>query len=935
MADTNIPDPSQVAFYVDPSGQTVTVPKDQAGEAQAAGYSPATSEQIQAFQKQVQYGSGVLNPVKAGAAAAARTATFGLSDQALTKSGAVDPETLQGLEDANPVASTIGTGIGAVAPALVGDEAGVASALNPIKAVSRLGKAAEGVVSGVLPAGESLASKIVSSAASKAVGSAIEGAAYGAGDVVSEQALGDPSLTAQSAIAHVGLAGVLGGGLGGLMGVGEEVVPEIVSKAKDSIANAFTKGSEAALDIAKGLDKETPALTADILLEHRATINNLEESIPGIRDTVAKLDPDMAQLVADNPDKIQAMYEQFPKQTQAMLGSGKETAEYLLNNYQQIWTDPAARSKAATEMTEGMQDVLDHMRKLQREVNGKIAPQEVEKLLEHADPEPVMRAYNDIFERVNDAVARSKDEPELFDQAYTRHLEKLSEGMVRDADVSTSPVEAFNRMQTLRQSLDELAGYGKMDMGLSERQSINEIRDLRGMVKKTMTDPEVFGELAARKAAWDTAQADFATLTKKGGEFQKRFMEKVNGKGGPRYVLRAPKIGSWLNQMADQRGEVASEVWGRTMQAAKQIVDEAETSFRNAPVGDFDRGAYDSLLNKTRGATEDASQHARATHVANQLDPKIAWGSNAVVKGGDGLALGALAANHFVPGAGAVIGTIKGVAKIGQVAKSVPRTVAVLSHLERFGKSAAAKIDTGVKALMNASEKSFYVGRGEVAAGLAREFGRNDPKTMQARLNKLADMTSNPEAITAALNRTTDGLHEHAPNTAEALSVSTARALSYLQSKAPKMQAKGLKPFKVVPSKADVAKFGRTWHAVHNPSSILKMAQAGVLTPDAVEAVRTCYPEYYGQIQKTVFNQIVAHPNKVIPFRQKQQLGMLLGAPMDSSRASLPANQQAYASAPKAQQAPQGPKATLGGLKSLSVADRALTPMQSTTQRES
>src|SRR5574340_1121147 len=102
MADA--PAPQQIPVF-NPDGEFGYLPEWTAA-AKIQGYRLATPEEVGEAQLQAQYGD-LPGQLTAGLAAGARAATLGLSDQALTKTGLVAPETLKGLEEANPVASGV------------------------------------------------------------------------------------------------------------------------------------------------------------------------------------------------------------------------------------------------------------------------------------------------------------------------------------------------------------------------------------------------------------------------------------------------------------------------------------------------------------------------------------------------------------------------------------------------------------------------------------------------------------------------------------------------------------------------------------------------------------------------------------------------------------------------------------------------------------
>src|SRR5580698_3784695 len=92
----------QTTNVLNPDGALVSLPNEQIPDAISAGYKLPTQAHIEEHNNQQQYGEGTENELKAGAAAAARMGTFGLSDEALVRSGLVNPYTLEQLRERNP-----------------------------------------------------------------------------------------------------------------------------------------------------------------------------------------------------------------------------------------------------------------------------------------------------------------------------------------------------------------------------------------------------------------------------------------------------------------------------------------------------------------------------------------------------------------------------------------------------------------------------------------------------------------------------------------------------------------------------------------------------------------------------------------------------------------------------------------------------------------
>jgi hypothetical protein len=156
----------------------------------------AAQAEIQAIRKEA-----ADMPVTAAGLGALRGATLGLSDVAIRAGlGQETAEFAREVRDVSPTASIAGE--------IAGGVAGLAAPIAPVAAATAAGAKAASVIgrgaqqlTAVQKMGRAL------------VGGTVEGAAIGAGQTVSEMALADPELTAQKAVANVGLGALFGGGL--------------------------------------------------------------------------------------------------------------------------------------------------------------------------------------------------------------------------------------------------------------------------------------------------------------------------------------------------------------------------------------------------------------------------------------------------------------------------------------------------------------------------------------------------------------------------------------------------------------------------------------------------------------------------------------------------------------------------------------------------
>lgn len=263
---------------------------------------------------------------------------------------------------------------------------------------------------------------------------------------------------------------------------------------------------------------------------------------------------------------------------------------------------------------------------------------------------------------------------------------------------------------------------------------------------------------------------------------------------------------------------------------------------------------------------------------------------------------------------------------IAHAAGTAPEKVATLGLLERLNRSTQTKITTGISAVLRGG---VTAGRGEAEAGIASAFGRS-PEDARAAFQKRAaqvrQLNSDPALMQGKLQAQTEDWHEHAPNTAQALQVTTARAVSFLASKLPVQGGAGPLAGKGAPSRNEVSKFGRYYKAVQHPLSVLKQAAAGTLTPEAIEALQTVYPQLYEQMKATAVAKMAGRSN--IPYRQKLMLSMLVGQDLDGSMASAARNFALYASQPT------GPARGVTKAGKITLANRMLTPSQASAQRK-
>lgn len=240
-------------------GEPVTIDSAELPEALKAGYRQPTQNEITEQLTQQKYGEGLGNELKAFGEGALRSASFGTSDLLLPKLPfGPTVEALKERQNRNPISSIAGTAAGILGSVLL-PESGLVGAAG--KGATAAGEAVAPMIGGAIA--NKTAANILSKVGASAVGNGVLGALYGTGNVLSEAALGDPALTAQKALAQVGISGLLGGAIGAGLKASELGFPKAMELTKSAKAVADTATKDAPL-----FDPFTKAPYAEGALAH-------------------------------------------------------------------------------------------------------------------------------------------------------------------------------------------------------------------------------------------------------------------------------------------------------------------------------------------------------------------------------------------------------------------------------------------------------------------------------------------------------------------------------------------------------------------------------------------------------------------------------------------------------------------------------------------
>jgi hypothetical protein len=887
-----------------PDGDFYVVEKSGLNSALKNGYVIPPNEEIEKKIKLDEAGSGI-NPLIAGAESAASAATFGLSREAENALGITTPEDQALRQEANPIASGIGTAAGIVAPLIATGGAsgaaraglGAADLLNPIGAVAKLGtRITESALPGVAKVTAGLAetspriANIINRGTAGAVGGAAEGALFGVGQSIDEHALGDPEALGEHLISNVGVNALLGGAMSGLFqGIGGAIQGRNLGKNLDSLnvntideampstgaivdPPSFVGVKPTSLDeIKKATDKakasgvslELPeaAVLDDALsrveMEHpihplqRGSLNDqmsrdtyraskeLGEDGQALRnfeglqkrELIQKTDDIINELspsVAPTTDKIQAG-DSLVKAFEATYEPEKKAAGQLV----------AAAKKLSGEGFDHLNGVVEAFTK----DNPKIAQmfKMTDDGLSVVPYDTSMGFTKKTYSSIRDAVKALRKNPQDFEALFN-----IRKGLTNDIDAITN-METKSEVSSLRrvmmdyiQELVDKSQYPDLREGF-RRYAINEKnRELLGLQK--MLPEEIINKTFRNSESVSAAKQ---ILSKDSfNEAVSNWIARAKSEATDNGKFSSNKFNTWLKNNEVEL-KIAFEENPQKLQKLKDITtiqriipDDASINPSGTAktlvrllseaktFGEMGSGVSSFIKSKTFDL---AKEYAARADIERSLSGRS---SNAI---------------NF-------------------------------NKLKEITQKAGKAIET--------TARQVFSDKGQAALiGLGISLDKKQQKETEKTMEKIQEITSDPEKLMNALDTNTKELYNFAPATTQAAQKAMIAQFKYLSSKIPKpINQKILSP-KYVPSKSQIMKFNGYLNTVKQPASVMRGIKHGMVTSDQMETLKVVYPQLLSQMQMAVMEQLSDHlsNDKQIPYRTKLGLSQFLERPLDNS----------------------------------------------------
>lgn len=935
---------------VNPNGELVSIdPKDLASAVNYGGYRVPEAGESQELLNKAKYGTAG-NAVVAGAESALGTATGGISRELENASGYTTPQDQANRAKYNPIASdVVGPAVGItgalLAPELEGMGA-IGEAANPVKAVSKLSGAvseaaapfAEGAARLVAnPETSPIVNKIVSKAISTGAGSAVEGAAYGLGQAVNEDAMGNPEALGDKLMSHIGynalMFGGMGAGLGGILGAysgaTEKYVPGFLSSTdKAAVAAGDFKASIKASDLP---ESEKNGIFA--------SLGEQKETAPEIKGAAERLGAPVMEG--------QTSASSFVQRGEDALLNGAPTYEAIQRKA--LYKQGYDIANNAVEST-----VADTSSMSAREAGEALKESLAQKIKNEADP--INQIYDGIKEHYQAIPLSERSTPSI-----SRNILKLDEVRISpsspEAKLAQRVADEIPNLKTvedvkqyksiLNRSISPTASSGEKRMVaiLSDKLTDLEENSIVRFAKNEMKTPQAKEKILGLLEQRETANAAY-----------KVFRDKLEGLAdalGKRRVYGAHDFLDFLENNVSAE-KVADKLFTKKDSAlldqfAKNFPDEMQIMrkyqrglIRDAALktGEFNPKA---VFNKLDGFSKEIKNHLFSPEELQKLeDARTYLRSFPKSFNPSGTDHTSAFRAFFEHPTSALIANARdyGIAKFvkaaGRLDPDGAAKVAGLAQLERTAQKQSQSIATSAKAIFSVAGKAALPASAVLAVTASK---RDEHKDL---IDKIDRLNANPSNFIDHLDERTRSLYSIAPKTAGAVQQTAIRATQFLSGKAPKEQQAGPMSRKLPPSQADLSKFNLYFQTVENPTDVLKHVAAGTLTPEHLETLSTVYPTLFSEMKSTVMEHLMDHmakPEFELPYKKRQALAMFLGQDLDGSLnpQSIQTNQMAMQTM-GSQQAKQDmqaqAKVTQGGLKGINAGSRMLTAMQSNSQRE-
>lgn len=875
-----------------PEGEAVSVPASEASALLQKGYSQPTEAENKAAIEQVKY-STPLEKVKTLAEGAVSGATLGFGTALLPS----DKAAMRKRAEINPYTQMAGEAAGLVGGALL--TGGASAEAAGLKGISAAGAMEAAGTAGAKALGLSAETALgrVGTAAAKA---GIENMAFEGGHEVSKYFMGNPD-SIETAAAHIGMAGLLGAGLGATargaselwkLGPGAKLAEALEGFKRNAEGSsgelAKTAGVQLSPEVEAGVAGNAKAqeVAADLASGETIAAKSFQEKVA---KDVSKLDEALPQALNKTTEELHAL--RNVRESEAGEAAAETIHSKISNEYKPIHKEYEALDATARKVeltTEDKQALSDKIVKLATDTGVFKAPgSEGATMINRVLKEISMQ------ETALDLKNYLKSLPDEWKVSYITKPIRAAFNEVKNGAIerhlgASAPEELLRFKETskaygaLMEKIDALSS--KLRIGSSG--GVKEFLAKLGNAKAE----KILNGLSTKG---DAAFGDFLS---------QNFPELVN-------VSKDVELSKLIR--SSYKGEQFS---GRKFIEKLEQLKPEHRDFVVAPEAQKQLGAIKELYTKLEGL----GKTSFSGKIADELGKK--YGNTALA-----MAVGAFT-HSGVAGALSVLG------KIGLKEGADGARLALLKFLSSAERTnaegfvAAAKLaDATVKGekALNASVSSVF------SPGEKNVIKFPDAASRDALKEQVDAVLQEPGKL---LEMGGQAGH-YAPEHGAAIGAMATRNLQYLASLKPNLDPLGPLDKPRVASKDEEAKYNRALDIAQQPLIIVDAIKDGSLTLQDIKHIKTMYPELSNRISEKLTAELIKHQSedKVLKYKTKIALSAWAGQPLDSSMSqqAISANQFTYMSMPAPQAAKGTPAKASSALNKIGSANMTLQQSRS------
>lgn len=858
-----------------PEGERRIVPAEQAYEAIGANFKYIPKKQVEQ-ERLVEESAG--EPLSAIGAAGLRGLTLGLSDQILAATGITTPEKLSALKEGNPILSPIAEVGGALAPAVFsgGTSAGArALAFSPAGIVEGLSvaaaKKAAPLAGKILSTTSSnLTKQIVESAVKTGAGSAVEGALFGLGTAISEDALGDAEFNAETAMAAMGRNALIGGVFGSAAGG----LTAMAGQGAKAVVNQYNSLRKKALDTIEDVEiKQNIAnkITTDEAVDSYLKANNVDADDLAERMELSKaaerlgvpLTPGMKEggLFRELEGSLAKSKSLFGDLTRKEVDSTYSALEEVKN----IALKDAAPIDPVTIGT-----------KAKEGISAKISE----------ELEPAKLLYQDLK-----PILETTPITQSLKKRFITENKKTFQERVAGGGTWLDKINALETIDDVTK-LRSLVGAEKRTFGLkpTEKEYLNKIYDQLTTLRKNAINTNLKGKPFVKKTEFIKDVADAQKLA-----------DEIYATTHTKYDFLKKHLGiksSSMDELMDKLDEIPEKVISEKILNLRdpKTAEQFQTYFPE--IYDLARARRLQAIAETatdKGMFSPAKFY-NSVKKLDESDLKILFPH---IKNPKDMLVDYKKVVDSLPPLTNPSGTAYEQALQGMFSLPYQAQEALRYFVYKSGPDGMVNRLVNAIPITGSIEKAANIGKVQISDAVESFFKKSSAmgtkavnriitgqdisdKDLEDTESKIKLYQTNPDEIVNNFVNNNKQMLNAAPKTAEALQSRVMAATQFLSSKVPKVSPTPFDDATI--SRSELLKFKNYSDAVENPYRVLETIKSGYVAPEYMEAFSAVYPKMAAAIKEEFAERLSEFKN--LNEKQKASLSVILG--MDTRKAFTP-----------------------------------------------